>query len=370
MVSVPSPLSRQEEIIMTLRSLFHRYGYSRCRVSTFEAYDFYAQNRSALDGEAVLLFTDGDGRLMALRPDVTMSIVKNIPENLPGLQKLCYNENVYRIPTGGTGFRETVQTGLECIGALDSFTLGEVVMIAARSLEAINPQYILDVSHMDLTDGLLDEILSSGQDRAPIFKALEQKNTAALESISQSYGLTQEQKNTLCTLCTVYGTLKTCLEQISPLITGEKAKKAFSSLQALSSILDAYGLSDRVHLDFSIRGGTDYYSGLMLRGSVAGVARPILWGGQYDRLIYKMGKKAGGIGFAVYLDQLERGTRPEQLQKALLLYDSSTSPEQLVKCVRDLEARGFLVRTDRQVPSGASYSRIFTVKAGEVTENG
>ncbi|MBE7014067.1 MAG: hypothetical protein E7419_02530, partial [Ruminococcaceae bacterium] len=39
---------------------------------------------------------------------------------------------------------------------------------------------------------------------------------------------------------------------------------------------------------------------------INGVPEGVLSGGQYDKLMNKMGKKSNAIGFAVYLDVLDR----------------------------------------------------------------
>ena len=57
--------------------LFEQRGYRRYRMSNFEAYDLYRENKNFLESEGIITFTDASGRLMALKPDVTMSIVKH-----------------------------------------------------------------------------------------------------------------------------------------------------------------------------------------------------------------------------------------------------------------------------------------------------
>ena len=89
-------LKNDEKAIFKLRELYSRYGYMRYKVSKFEEYDLYARNKSFLISENILTFTDTDGRLMALKPDVTLSIIKNIGNASEGVHKLYYNENVYR----------------------------------------------------------------------------------------------------------------------------------------------------------------------------------------------------------------------------------------------------------------------------------
>ena len=104
-------INTQERVMHALRGLYQSYGYQPFKVNKFEEYDLYAQNKKFLTCQQVLTFSDTDGCLLALKPDVTLSIVKNTTD-APGLRKVFYNETVYRVPGDGEGFREIPQTGL------------------------------------------------------------------------------------------------------------------------------------------------------------------------------------------------------------------------------------------------------------------
>ena len=112
-------LDFSEQIIFNLRALYSRHGYTRFRMNKFEEYDLYSGNKEFLLSDHVLTFTDGSGKLMALKPDVTLSIVKSSRDDEDGLQKLYYHENVYRTDKNGS-YKELMQVGLECIGAVDN----------------------------------------------------------------------------------------------------------------------------------------------------------------------------------------------------------------------------------------------------------
>lgn len=368
MKNLSSHLIRSEEIILTLRSLYESYGYNRCNVGTFEQYDFYHKNKSALCGEDVLVFTDADGRLMALKPDVTMSIVKNV-KDAPGLRKVCYNENIYRIPTGGAGFRESVQTGLECIGNIDDYSTGEVLMLAVKSLKRIGDSgFILNLSHIDILDGLLDCAKIDKADRDPILKAVEQKNIPALKDLAKALNVEKTYLDSLITLTTLYGTLQDSISTVKELSKGDKMMNAVSELEKIKDLMDAYGLGDRVYLDFSIRGGDDYYSGLIFRGFLEGVSAPVLSGGRYDKLIRRMGKSGGGIGFAVYLDMLSRKKHKDDDEQTLLLYDDDVSPDQVIRRVSILKQDGIRVRAEREIPPECKYTRLLKMTKDGVSE--
>ena len=125
-------LSFNEKVIFSLRSLYASRGYAQYKMSKFEEYDLYARNKDFLISDSVITFTDTNGKLMALKPDVTLSIIKNIKDEPSALHKVFYNENVYRISGGTHSYKEIMQAGLECFGDIDTFSICEVVSLAAR----------------------------------------------------------------------------------------------------------------------------------------------------------------------------------------------------------------------------------------------
>jgi len=143
-------LRYDERVILELRGLYEEFKYSQYRMSRFEEYELYAGNKAFMPSGDILTFTGISGRLMALRPDVTLSIVKNAKDD-GELKKLYYNENVYR--SDGAEFKEQMQVGLECIGMIDVDLAGEVLMLAKKSLEIISKHSRLGISHMGFLSG-------------------------------------------------------------------------------------------------------------------------------------------------------------------------------------------------------------------------
>ena len=138
-----------ESISSALGRLYNRYGYSRYKMNKFEEYDLYARNKDFLISDSVITFTDLNGKLMALKPDVTLSIVKNTRDE-PGIRKLHYNENVYRVSKGSHCYKEIMQVGLEAIGQIDEYCVYEVMKLAAESLTTTGRSCVLEVSHLGL----------------------------------------------------------------------------------------------------------------------------------------------------------------------------------------------------------------------------
>ena len=175
----------EEKAVFALRELYSSYGYLRYKVSKFEEYDLYARNKNFLISENILTFTDTDGRLMALKPDVTLSIIKNLGNSATETHKLYYNENVYRTSAAADGFREIMQIGLECIGRIDTYAMCEVITLAQKSLEVISEENILDISHMGLITGLLESLGIGAEDEEALLGLIENKNTPAIKALCE-----------------------------------------------------------------------------------------------------------------------------------------------------------------------------------------
>ena len=88
----------------------------------------------------------------------------------------------------------------------------------------------------------------------------------------------------------------------------------------------------------------------------------MLAGGRYDHLLHRMGRQGGAIGFAVYLDQLERFGAPAQDEvDVLVLYDDSVSAARVAAETDALVAAGQTVRAERQKPE-AGYKRLLDLR--------
>ena len=79
--------TNEERAVSALGELYRRFGYRHYKMSKFEEYDLYGRNKEFLISDNVITFTDTNGRLMALKPDVTLSIIKN-GQDSDGMQKV------------------------------------------------------------------------------------------------------------------------------------------------------------------------------------------------------------------------------------------------------------------------------------------
>ena len=300
-------LQPKERASFALRALYEAAGCRKYHMGRFEEYGLYQENRSFLSSEQVITFTDLDGRLLALKPDVTLSIAKTA-QPAPG-ETLCYyyHENVYRPSAESHTFKEISQMGLEMLGAVGEAQVQQAVCLAARSLDALGAEWVLEVSHMGYLFGLFDALGVPDAARAKLLEKLREKNAHELRAAAGAAGLA-DAADTLCGVLDLSGAYAETMEKAAALCKNDAMRAAVAELEALAVPLEKAG--GVIRLDMTLAGEMEYYNGLVFQGYLKALPRPLLKGGRYDLLMQKFTPGAGAIGFAVYLDELDRLSAP------------------------------------------------------------
>lgn len=280
-----------EAIIQTLQALYRRHGYTQYKMNKFETYDFYVRNKDFLVSDRIISFTDTDGRLMALKPDVTLSIAKSYREEGDSIQKLYYNESVYRTIKANSGFQEIIQTGLECLGNVELLNICEVLMLAAESMSQLSDDYLLDISHMGYLTALLDELDLDTGSKNRLLALISEKNSGELAALCTEYQLSAAASESLVSLADLYGSCDSVLERLEQISLNAKMDEAVAELRQISQVLQTLGYGQHIKLDFSLVSDMNYYTGVLFQGFIAGIPEGVLSGGQYDKLMAKLGKK-------------------------------------------------------------------------------
>ena len=363
MLDLTSVLSSGEKAVYNLRQLYMGYGYSQYKMSKFEEYDLYVRNKDYLVSDSVITFNDTDGKLLALKPDVTLSIIKNGKDEPSGLQKVCYGENVYRPSEGTRAFKEIMQVGLECQGDIDDYVILEVLTLALKSLEKISDDYALDISHLQIVSCVLDDANLSSDGKKQILTAFGQKNLKEVLDVCMNNGVSEGQTNLLKELLTTYGSIDKVMPKLEKLKLTGLAKEAFDKLKLILNQLSKTSDTTKINVDFSVVNNMNYYNGIVFKGFVSGLANGILSGGQYDTLMQKMGKKSGAIGFAVYLDQLEKLSKDTNCYDVdvVVLYDQNSSLQSVSDMVEKIKDSGESVLAIKVLPQRLKYKRLIKV---------
>ena len=301
-------LQPKERASFALRALYEAAGCRKYHMGRFEEYGLYQANRSFLSSEQVITFTDLDGRLLALKPDVTLSIAKTAQPAPGETLRYYYHENVYRPSAESHTFKEISQMGLEMLGAVGEAQVQQAVCLAARSLDALGADWVLEVSHMGYLFGLFDALGVPDAARAKLLEKLREKNAHELRAAAGAAGLADAAADILCSVLSLCGSYADTLAKAAALCRNDAMRAAVAELEALAVPLEKAG--GVIRLDMTLAGEMEYYNGLVFQGYLKALPRPLLKGGRYDLLMQKFTPGAGAIGFAVYLDELDRLSAP------------------------------------------------------------
>ncbi|MBR7041489.1 MAG: ATP phosphoribosyltransferase regulatory subunit [Clostridia bacterium] len=364
-MNIPDGILKKEELIlMALRALYRKYGYAQYKMRKFEEYDLYADNRDFLVSGSVITFHDTDGKLLALKPDVTLSIVRSGRDEPGTVQKVYYQENVYRVAGYSHSFREIMQAGVECIGEVDACHLAEMLLLAAESLQVISDKSVLTLSHLGAVSRLMEQAGLNKEDQRLALSFINRKSIHELAALCAEKSTDPGAADRLIKLAGLSGAPEAVLPVLNELGCSEESEALCQVTRALMGT-DAYA---SVRIDFSVVNDPAYYNGLVFQGYVDGIPERVISGGQYDRLMRKMGRQAKAVGFAVYLDTLERlDDSPAPDADVLLLYTEGTDAALILNAVRALQKQGKSVSCMRSVPQSRRFGQIATLtQQGEV----
>lgn len=360
-----SILTAEERVIFSLRSLYRRYGYLQYKMSKFEEYEFYMHNKDFLVSDRIIAFNDTNGKLLALKPDVTLSIIKSGEDTKGYKQKVCYNENVYRVSESTGQYKEIMQTGVECIGDIDLYDIYEMILLAGESLALISDDFILEISHVDLLMDLFSKVCDNRMFLQDAMRYFSQKNAHELSRVCDDFGVSEEDKRVLVSFVSIYGERKKVLSMIKDM-SGYVSESAVSELEKLSAMLDTLPFSDKIIFDFSDVNNVNYYNGIAFKGFISGVSQSVLSGGRYDRLLKKLGRRSGAVGFAIYIDMLLDIYKSEEECDVdlLVVYDGQSDMMALADTVKSAVASGIKVSAQKTVTDKIRYKEMKDMRGG------
>lgn len=313
-------LINENSIISNLINIYERFGFKKIKLSKFEDYNLYNNNKDFLQTEHILTFMNLNGNLKSLRPDVTLSIVKKVlKDNEKETQKIYYIEDIYKIVSNE--YEEIPQVGVEIIGKLNNYSNLEIISMAIESLKSINKNYILEISNIDFISAIFDEINLEENLKIEILNNIYLKNKHDLEKLLNK-NVDNKYKKYILSFIELSGNYKDILKKLKSLIINKKMQKSYEELKSLSFVFELYNNFDKILLDFSIESQLGYYNGIIFKGYIKESNDIILSGGRYDKLLNKFNSNKNAIGFAIYMDKLYEKNKSSDFIDILILYKS------------------------------------------------
>ena len=364
-------MSKKDLVLLNIRKMYDSYGYKRISLPSFEEYDLYNENKDFIDRN-VLTVMSPNGKLLALRPDITLSVAKKVSKDQSlKYSKIYYQENTYNL-TKYVGYEEDEQLGIELIGKESTFLDFEIINLAVKSLDIINKKSMIILSHAGFISSIFENSDLDYEIKEQIFDCINRKNSHDIQKIlKNNEHISENVKKLIYKIPELSGNLENIEKELLKYEINENTKKILIELKQLNSLLLKFHKKSKIIFDFSIVKNLNYYNGIILQGYIEGFPNVILTGGRYDKLFEKFGVDTGAVGFAILTDGLKGYYKDENKNdfEVLIVYDNSDF-EKLVEIINDFQKKGLRVRTEHIESLRENESEIFNFDEKYLFENG
>jgi len=335
---------KEEEFVMDFEKIFESYGYEKIKLNTFEKYDTYFANKDMINEGNLLKIMNPKGDLYVLRPDMTLPVVKYFSEQQAKRGKFYYNDSVFRADKNGLEFNERKQVGIEYLGGENILSDVEILDLAVQTLEKLDPNYILCISNTEFIKEMVNSVIEEEQARERILEYLYRRSSD-LENYLKNIGIEEEKIVKLLKLNRLFGNFERVKETLYEMAVTDKQRKILEDLETILKALGKKYPQDKIEIDFSISVALQYYNGLIFKGYISDIKKPILSGGRYDKLVTRFGKDASALGFCLEIDNYFESIKRERTKiDYLLFYSDLENGFEAMEKAREYRKNGKTVR--------------------------
>lgn len=348
--------------------LFEKWGYKEVITPTLEFYETFNYNSQSLREEDMYKFFDNRGRILVLRPDMTIPIARVMETKLKdvGLPiKLRYTSNVFRVHESLGGKRnEYTDCGVEFIGLEDKKSDLEILVLALEALKKLGlKDFKLEIGNIGFFNGAFKNLEIGQEYKEIIARFIEDKNLKNLEDYLADLDIKEDYKKFFNKLPWMFGD-KQVLEEAKKLAFNEDIKENLEYLEMLYLELKELGYGENVTFDLGMVPGLNYYTGIIFRGYGEGVGNTLLRGGRYDNLINVSKNSIPAIGFSIDINsvipivKLNNNLKENEYK----IYYCKKNKIEAIRKSEELRSNGYIVDL---LPKD-DINEIKIVKSGEV----
>lgn len=335
---------KEEEFVMDFEKIFESYGYEKIRLNTFEKYDTYFSNKDMINEGNLLKIMNPKGDLYVLRPDMTLPVVKYFSEQQVTRGKFYYSDSVFSGDKNGLEFNERKQVGIEYLGGENILSDVEVLDLAVQTLEKLDPNYILCISNTEFIKEMVNSITEEKKKKECILEYLYRRSSD-LENYLKNIGVEEDKIIKLLKLNRLFGNFEMVKETLYEVAVTDKQRKILKELETILKALGKKYPQEKIEVDFSISVALQYYNGLIFKGYISDIRKPILSGGRYDKLVTRFGKNASALGFCLEIDNYFESIKKERTKiDYLLLYSDLENGFEAMEKAREYRKGGKTVR--------------------------
>ncbi|HEU4432345.1 MAG TPA: ATP phosphoribosyltransferase regulatory subunit [Pyrinomonadaceae bacterium] len=289
-------------------SVFESWSYEEVITPSVDYYDLFEQGMGQTEAQRGFRFTDSDGRLLALRPDVTSSVARiaaTLLADRPRPLRFCYAAPVFKQqPQSHAEWRrENTQLGCELIGVGGKPADLEVLRLAAEILSRLDLQssYCITINNVEIFNGIAAQLDLDTPAREQLRRLIDTRESEELQRFLRDRAT--NDGHAFSQLAQLTGK-RDVLRAARNVIRNDRSIAALDSLQDLWTEIESLGLENQFEIDLGDVPSLDYYTGLTLKVFVHGAGASVGRGGRYDGLTGNFGRAEAAVGFVLNLDAL------------------------------------------------------------------
>ncbi len=299
---LPAECYIKKEMEAALRKRFILSGYDEIETPSYEYLDVFQSGVGAYMQESMIKFVGPNGRILVLRPDLTVPIARVAAAKMTNesVKRLFYIQNSYAAAEPAIGKSgEFTQAGIELIGDADSSADAEVIALAVRALQTAGLKtFTIDIGQVGYFKALVSGLDLEEAQIDALRHAVDSKDIIEIEAMANRLEITGRQREQVLALPGLFGG-EEVFDKALALSDEPGCREAVENLRSVYALLSDYGLTDYVSIDFGMLHDIAYYSGIIFRGLTPEIGFPVVSGGRYDELLGKFGEQSPATGFAL-----------------------------------------------------------------------
>lgn len=355
---LPGECAAKQAVEQSMSAVFEKNGYSPIQTPAFEYYDLYADGSGDISPEKLYKFFDPQGKILALRGDITTSIARVMGTKYSGPlpARLCYLADAFRYDGAASSLSsQFTQAGVELIGDSSCEADAEVILVTIEALLSSGlKEFQLDVGQVEFFKGLAEQVGLNAEDFENIRTRIDFKDSFSIAQILKGYDADEEIKEILCQMPYLFGNADVLKKARSSKLN-KRSAAALENLERIYDILCGCGYEKYVSIDLGMLQSLDYYTGVIFKGFTYDVGFPVCGGGRYDTLIGNFGRNMSAVGIAVstgrVLSALMRQKKEIKTPKTDALMIMKPDFTAAYKAAQVLRKAGFIIENYYAAPS-------------------
>ncbi|MGV3116959.1 ATP phosphoribosyltransferase regulatory subunit [Clostridium baratii] len=342
---------RKKKIIINgLERTFETFGYDEVITPTVEYYKTFSIDDECMDEEKIYKFFESSGRILALRPDMTLPIARVVSTKMKEVEtpiRLRYTSNIFRVNRKFGGKKnEYTDLGVELIGVPELDGDIEALTMALEGFKKLNiSNFKLEIGNIKFFNEIFDKSKIKEDEKEKLAELIEEKSLIELEKFLNSLEIEESKRNFFKRLPWLFGD-EDILNNDKEFKDDKDVMEAILYLKKINKILKDLGYEENITFDLGMVPGVNYYTGIIFKGYIEGARAPVLSGGRYDNLIKSFGRDLPAVGFSIDVDLILENINfnNEEKIKEYIIYYGKNKLVQAIKESRAIRDKGIRVK--------------------------